>query len=101
MRIFIQRQWLMGASAFMLAILAFAFGLERLSGALGDDKPARALGAESRTVSYLKEVRPILSQHCFQCHGPDEAARKGKLRLDLKDKAFAEREGKRVIARAT
>ena len=30
MRIFIQRQWLMGAGAFMLAVLAFAVGLERL-----------------------------------------------------------------------
>ena len=69
-----------------------------MSGAFGDDKTARAAGAENRTVSYLKEVRPILAQHCFQCHGPDEATRKGKLRLDLKDKAFAEREGKHVIA---
>src|SRR5262249_11785677 len=39
-----------------------------------------------------------LTQHCFQCHGPDEAARKGKLRLDLKDAAFAERDGLHVIA---
>jgi hypothetical protein len=32
---------------------------------------------------YSLEVRPILSDNCFKCHGPDEAARKGKLRLDL------------------
>ena len=49
-------------------------------------------------VNYLREVRPILAQHCFQCHGPDEAARKGKLRLDLKSEAFAERKSGRVIA---
>src|SRR5262249_31629464 len=78
--------------------LAFAPGSTPGNNALGDDKAARAADAESRAVSYLKEVRPILAQHCFQCHGPDEAARKGKLRLDLKEKAFAERNGKDVVA---
>src|SRR5262249_56891819 len=77
---------------------ALAPGFERLTGAFANDKTARAAGAENRPVSFLKEVRPILAQHCFQCHGPDEATRQGKLRLDLKDKAFAEREGKHVIA---
>src|SRR5262245_55226121 len=55
-------------------------------------------GAEGRAVSFLREVRPILAEHCFQCHGPDEAARKGKLRIDLQESAFAERGGKRVLA---
>src|SRR5829696_346803 len=58
------------------------------------DKPVPA----ARSVSFLREVRPILAQHCFQCHGPDEAARKGKLRLDLKDDALGRRKGKYVIA---
>ena len=93
-----QRRWLMGAGALMLAVLAYTLGLERLSGAFADDKTARAAGAENRTVSFLKEVRPILAQHCFRCHGPDEDTRQGKLRLDLKDKALAAREGKHVIA---
>lgn len=34
-------------------------------------------------VSYDRQVRPLLSGKCFQCHGPDEAARKGDLRLDI------------------
>jgi hypothetical protein len=76
-------------------ILAFAAAFTMASGA---DRSGRAAGAASRKVSYLKEVRPILAQHCFGCHGPDEAARKSKLRLDLKDHAFAQRHGKRVIA---
>src|SRR5499433_2318067 len=94
----VRRRWLTGASAMLLAILESALGWGPLGGALGDDKAARAAGAENRTVGYLKEVRPILAQHCFQCHGPDEATRQGKLRLDLNDKALAAREGKHVIA---
>ncbi|HET6326358.1 MAG TPA: PSD1 and planctomycete cytochrome C domain-containing protein [Planctomycetaceae bacterium] len=38
---------------------------------------------------FSREVRPILSQHCFKCHGPDDAAREAKLRLDLRDSAIA------------
>ncbi len=98
MRIFVQRQWLMGAGALALGIMALGLGMGRSSVASDHEKPGRAAGAESRAVSYLNEVRPILAQHCFGCHGPDEAARKGKLRLDRKDDAFAERDGLHAIA---
>ncbi|HKB42143.1 MAG TPA: DUF1549 domain-containing protein, partial [Gemmataceae bacterium] len=40
--------------------------------------PARA----SAAVDYQRDVRPILADTCFKCHGPDDNARKGKLRLD-------------------
>jgi hypothetical protein len=42
-------------------------------------------------VSFSREVLPILSDAFFACHGPDEAARKGGLRLDVREGALAAR----------
>lgn len=39
-------------------------------------------------VDYSRQIRPILSNNCFKCHGPDEKERKGGLRLDLRDAAL-------------
>ena len=39
-------------------------------------------------VDFNREVRPILAQYCFKCHGMDEHGRKGELRLDLRENAF-------------
>ena len=40
-------------------------------------------------VDFARDVRPILTQHCYACHGPDEAAREGDLRLDVEADARA------------
>ncbi|MFO0868237.1 MAG: DUF1553 domain-containing protein [Pirellulales bacterium] len=46
--------------------------------------PAR--GADE-TLQFNRDIRPILAEHCFQCHGPDRLQRKADLRLDERDSA--------------
>src|SRR4051812_48982656 len=48
-------------------------------------------------VDFTRDVLPILSDNCFFCHGPDEKARKAKLRFDTKEGAFRVRDGEAVI----
>ncbi|HEX5051410.1 MAG TPA: PSD1 and planctomycete cytochrome C domain-containing protein [Planctomycetota bacterium] len=52
---------------------------------------ARAPAA--RSIDYDRDVRPILAETCFPCHGTDEHARKAKLRLDRAESAYAARDG--------
>ncbi|MCY3007055.1 MAG: PSD1 and planctomycete cytochrome C domain-containing protein [Planctomycetota bacterium] len=40
-------------------------------------------------VDFRRQIQPILSEHCSQCHGVDESTREGGLRLDLRDSALA------------
>ncbi len=67
------------------------------------EKPEEIVAAEDRLpekVSYNFHVKPILSDRCFACHGPDEEKREAGLRLDIGEDALAElheNEGKYAI----
>ena len=44
---------------------------------------AQAAARPETPISFSREILPLLSDHCFACHGPDEKGRKGGLRLDM------------------
>ncbi len=59
----------------LVIFCAIEFGVS--ASAFGDEA-----ALQSSTLDFGRDIRPILSDHCFACHGPDEAARQSSLRLD-------------------
>lgn len=47
----------------------------------------RLLAAEPAAVDYTRDIKPILADRCYACHGPDEKQLKAKLRLDVRESA--------------
>src|SRR5690606_15880125 len=49
-----------------------------------------ATGVAAEVPSFNRDVRPILSDKCYFCHGPDSNQRQAGLRLDVRDSALSE-----------
>ncbi|HUA84523.1 MAG TPA: PSD1 and planctomycete cytochrome C domain-containing protein [Bryobacteraceae bacterium] len=48
---------------------------------------AAVLAADADRISFNRDIRPIMSDTCFRCHGPDRSSRMAGMRLDLREQA--------------
>ena len=78
-----------GLLATAVALLVASWG----GGALLPPAPAHA----EEKIDYAEQVKPILADYCYECHGADEKKRESDLRLDQKESAFADLGGYRSI----
>src|SRR5260370_14399773 len=82
-----KRSLLLWISGFTSALALSGTALERRVQAGEVDSVPQA------PIDFNRQIRQILSENCFACHGPDEKARKAKLRLDTKEGAFCKLKG--------
>ena len=74
------------------------FSLALLLAVLFAPGPFAAVAAGPGQIDFNRDIRPIFSEHCFACHGPDEPKRKAGLRLDVEADAFKElKSGKHAL----
>jgi hypothetical protein len=59
--------------------------------------PPSSAPAQQKKVDYNRDVRPILADNCFKCHGPDEKQRKAQLRLDTREGLLAATAGGNAV----
>src|SRR6266850_4359161 len=66
-------------------LLSVSVGLSLFSwSATAGESPKKVAGH----VDFNRDIRPILSENCYKCHGPDDGARKAKLRFDIRSDAL-------------
>src|SRR5215831_13577607 len=69
-----------GSLAAALGLVLFGF-----SASVASAGPSQTT---SPKVDFNHDIRPILAENCYKCHGPDDGARKAKLRFDLRADAL-------------
>ena len=72
-------------------------GAALIGALLAGQLPAAGGGTNRPTVEFNRDIRGILADKCFACHGPDEQQRQAGLRLDVKEGMFGDRAGEQII----
>src|SRR5436305_3843416 len=60
--------------------------------------PAAVRKSTKDQIDFNRDIRPIFSENCYACHGPDKNKRKADLRLDMKDGIFSTHEDRHTVA---
>ncbi|MDW8207263.1 MAG: DUF1553 domain-containing protein [Chloroherpetonaceae bacterium] len=87
------------AIAGVVALTLFAVSTGRGLGAPATSDVPSGATRSAMKLRYNRDIRPILAENCFACHGPDSAARKAGLRLDRPEDATQVRNGRAAIVR--
>ncbi len=83
-----RRRFLINRAIWIGSLLAGAGGIGLLHAVARQTGAPADAGAPP--VEFVRDIRPILADHCFACHGPDSATRQAGFRFDIRDSAFGQ-----------
>lgn len=86
----------------MMRISIFAFAVllvsaARLPGQTSNERDPSDVGVRAQAIEFNRDIRPLLSDKCYTCHGPDKARRLTKLRFDVEAEAKQDLGGRFAI----